>query len=279
MARQIFSSRSRPVHLGAYPLEHLTRGAMPEDVPKWKAYPGEGALADAMVDHQTMMDTIRDGLVNSARADIPDDPAERAAHLKAFAYFSDADLVGIGVCPPVLDQPVLNSGIARLSEDLRTRQTKTLASGIDQIMADLRDAAVAPPTLITGHSSVLTVGIAVPRPPREGEPGADWLHGAGHALARLRASEIAVVLANYIRLLGWDATAHTETSRDICLGHAAVASGIAWPETEMIEAPWLGARIGLAAVTTEMPVAHDGPLAPRAHQPKRWRKGGITGVG
>ncbi|MGR3490626.1 MAG: reductive dehalogenase, partial [Shimia sp.] len=46
-----------------------------------------------------------------------------------------------------------------------------------------------------------------------------------------------------------------------------------------IEAPWLGARIGLAAVTTEMPVAHDGPLAPRAHQPKRWRKGGITGVG
>ena len=36
---------------------------------------------DAMAEHQAMLDTIRDGLVNSAVADIPSDPEERSRHL------------------------------------------------------------------------------------------------------------------------------------------------------------------------------------------------------
>ena len=40
-----------------------------------------------MAEHQAMLDTIRDGLVNSARAEIPSDPGERSRHLKSFGYF------------------------------------------------------------------------------------------------------------------------------------------------------------------------------------------------
>ncbi|MFP3541281.1 hypothetical protein SB770_32650, partial [Pseudomonas sp. SIMBA_044] len=87
-------------------------------------------------------DAIRDGLVNGARADVPDDLQERSEHIKAFGYFADAAMVGIG--PMVegarLQRPWRNPDIDRLAEDLKTRQTKTLASGIDMIMADLKEA-------------------------------------------------------------------------------------------------------------------------------------------
>jgi len=50
----------------------------------------------------------------------------------------------VGICElndtAVLSEPWLNTDIARLSEDPRTRQTITLASGIDLIMADLEES-------------------------------------------------------------------------------------------------------------------------------------------
>ncbi|MGR3467181.1 MAG: NAD-binding oxidoreductase, partial [Shimia sp.] len=275
MAPKLFSSRSRPVHLGQYPLERLRRGAMPGHVPPHPPLPkanGQPLIA-AMAEHQAMMDAIRDGLVNRAQADIPDDLQERANHLKAFAYFADADLVGIGACPTPLRKPRINPGVADLAEALRTRQTKTLASGIDLIMADLRDAMAAPPGTITGHSHVLTVLVRTPRAPRSGEPGARWLAGAERHVAALRATEIAVVLANYIRLLGWDAKAHSETSTDLCLATCAVTSGVAWVEKAGATAPWLGQGFAVAAVSTAMALAEDGPLAAPQQQPKGWRRG------
>ena len=91
-----------------------------------------------MSDHQAMLDTIRDGLVNGAMADITEDPAIRAQHLKSFG-FNDASMVGVG---PLVDDlwlpaPRRNPGIDALATMVQTTQTKTLAAGIDQIMADL----------------------------------------------------------------------------------------------------------------------------------------------
>ncbi len=277
MTLRFFSDKNRPVHLGPYPLERFARGPMPDlgaapafaplsfrrpDTPE--------AIVNAMGEYQAMMDAIRDGLVNRAQADIPADPAARAQHLKSFGYFSDAAMVGIGPVPKatVLATPARNPEIDRLAKDLRTRQTTTLASGIDVIMAELKESMEAPPSTIDGHHTALVFLYAEPRPPRTGEPGIDWLSDATRHAAALRAAETAVVLANYIRLLGFDAKAHTATSSDVDLGRLAIAAGLASVEDGKITAPYIGTGFGLAVLTTTMDLAHDKPLLPMRDQPR-----------
>ncbi len=275
MSGRLFSSADRAPHLGPYPLERLARGPAPDyaAVPPMRKItfrrPEEPAsIVNAMADYQATMDAIRDGMVNNARAGCPENTGERARHLKSFGYFNDASMAGIGPLPAsaLLDQPRRNPDIDRLAAGLSTRQTKTLASGIDIIMADLRDSMQAPPATIADHTRVIVYLYELPRELRPGERGTDWIRDAGHHSACLRASETAVVIANYIRLLGWDAKAHTLTSTDIDLNQATVAAGLAVVEGDVLVNPLIGERFGVAAVTTTMPLEEDAPLAPMAKQ-------------
>ena len=275
MGSRFFSDKNRPVHLGPFPLERLSRGELPDlaaipiDAEVTLKSETAGALLNAMADHQAMMDAIRDGLVNKIKSEIPNDLSERSDHLKAFAYFNDASMVGIGPLPELARRPVAlrNPEIDRLAHDLSTQQTKTLASGIDMIMADLKESMAAPPTSIDAHISTITILNEAPREPWREEPGADWLEGASLPTAALRAAETAVVLANYLRLLGWDARAHTVTSSDVYLGRLGVASGLLSLEGQNLEAPYIGTSFGLATVTTTLPLSHDVPLLPKKDQP------------
>lgn len=278
MKFRLFSDKRRPVHLGPYPLERLARA---DTMPDLNAVPPTRqvsfrrpdaplSIVNAMGEYQAMLDAIRDGLVNKARSGCPDDPVERANHLKAFGYFSDASMVGICALPDAakLSAPIRNGDIDRLAEDLRTRQTKTLASGIDLIMADLKDSMEAPPATIDGHSHAIVFAYEFPRDPRDDESGTEWIRDAQAARACLRSSETAVVIANYLRLLGYDARAHTASSSDVDLNRLAVAAGLATVEGGELVNPYLGSRFGVAAVTTEFDLAPDRPLVPLAEQPK-----------
>ncbi|WP_246272936.1 2Fe-2S iron-sulfur cluster-binding protein [Oricola thermophila] len=277
MGIRFFSDKHRPVHMGPYPLERLKRA---DAMPDLSAVPPMArltfsrpdrpeSLVNAMGEYQAMMDAIRDGLVNRARAECPDDPVERANHIKGFGYFSDASMVGIGPLPEdaLLAEPIRNPGIDRLAHDLRTRQTKTLASGIDLIMADLKESMEAPPSTIDGHSHAAVFLYEYPRDPDPDEPGAEWILDAQAERACLRASETAVVIANYIRLLGYDAKAHTATSTDVDLNRLAVAAGLASVEGGRLVNPYVGDRFGVAVVTTTFAMEPDGPLAPLDQQP------------
>jgi reductive dehalogenase len=276
MGARLFSDRKRPVHLGPFPLERLGRGPMPDPatIPRFVPLSFDRtadptSIVNAMGEYQAMLDAIRDGLVNRARAEAPTDPQARADHLKAFGYFQDATMMGTGPVPDAarLAVPVRNPAIDRLAQDLRTRQTKTLASGIDLIMADLKESMEAPPTTIDAHRHCLVILTEHTRGPRPGEPGTDWIADAEAHRAALRAAETAVVLANYIRVLGWDAKAHTATSTDIDLNIAAVAAGLAVPHGGRLVNPYVGDGFGLAVVTTDWDIAHDGALAPLDRQP------------
>ena len=279
---KVFSTRQRPIHLGPFPLERLVRGPMPDLGAVPAAQPLEfrrptapASIINAMGEYQAMMDAVRDGLVNKAQASCPGDPQERADHIKAFGYFADAAMVGIGPVPASarLAQPYRNPDIDRLSEDLKTRQTKTLAAGIDHIMADLKEAMQAPPTTIGDHKHAIVFLYDMPRDPRVDEEGAEWIQGAARHRACLRASETAVVLANYIRLLGWDAKAHTGTSSDVDLNQLAVAAGLVTVQEGHLVCPYLGDRFGLAVVTTDFDLAMDRPLLPLDQQPMVQLKG------
>jgi len=277
MGIRFFSGKNRPPHLGPYPLERLTRivgdpdlGSVPRSKPlSFDRLVTPHSLVNAMGEYQVMMDAIRDGMINREKAEIPESLQDRANHIKAFGYFSDVSMVGICHLPKtaLLDYPVRNPDIDRLKDDLRTRQTKTLASGIDMIMADLKESMETPPSTIVGHTHAIAFLYEYNRDVRTDETGADWIEDAQDHRACLRATETAVVIANYIRLLGFDARAHTGTSSDVDLNQIAVAAGLATIEDGAMVAPYLGTRFGLSVITTEFDLAIDRPLATADEQP------------
>ncbi|MEM8948855.1 MAG: reductive dehalogenase [Pseudomonadota bacterium] len=282
MGMRLFSEKNRPVHLGRHRLERLQRqddvdlSAVPTFRPLSFAFDDRpDSIVNAMRDHQAMLDAIRDGLINKAKAEVPDDLKERANHLKAFGYFADASMVGTCRLPKeaLLEKAYLNPDIARLAESLRTRQTKTLASGIDLIMADLKDSMEAPPTSIDGHAYAIVFLYEHPRKPDPEEPGSAWITGAADHRSCLLAAETAVVIANYLRVLGHDARAHTGTTADVDLNCLAAAAGLGVVCDGEVRAPFLGCRFGVAAVTTSFEIAADRPLSPSiidrasAHKP------------
>jgi len=279
---KLFSTRSRPVHLGPYPCERLRRqkalpslSAVPEMMTLNFHRPEKPeSIVNAMGEFQAMMDAIRDGFVATPTSEIPVDPYERSDHLKSFGYFCDASMVGIGPLPPEakLPTPRRNPDIERLAEALKTRQTKTLASGIDMIMADLKESMEAPPRAIDDHEHAIVFLYEHHRDPKPDEPGSDWILDAQNHRACLRATETAVVIANYLRILGFDARAQTYTSAEVDLNRLAVASGLATIENGKVVAPFLGTRFGLAAVTTTLEIAHDLPLSAMQNQSKLVRR-------
>ena len=285
---KLFSAKDRPIHKGLYPTERLKRVDAADAVPHPSmAHPAmdqldfhrdddPASIVNAMADYQAMMDAIRDGMVNKTKATIPADHKERADHLKSFGYFADASMVGICALDgrAHLKTPFRNPDIDRLAHDLRTKQTKTLASGIDMIMAGLKESMEAPPQDTAHHTHAIVFLYENNRAPYPDEAGTEWITNAEAHRGALRATETAVVLANYIRLLGYDAVAHSATTSDYNLTMLATAAGLTFADGV---APFIGPSYGVAVITTTMDMATDRPLAPKADQtffqldgPKWW---------
>ena len=286
---KLFSYRQRPFHLGPYPLERLPRSERAAElgaVPPMQALSfrrqDSSSLVNAMRRYQAMLDAIRDGLVKQERATIPGDPGERSRHLKSFGYYQDASQAGIcRIVPDMwLEQPIVNPDIGELAELLRTQQTKTLAAGIDVIMAELKQSMSAAPASATHHTHAIVYLYEYPRDPGEKEPGCDWLRDAQAERACIRAAETAAVLSNYIRLLGYEARGHSPACSDIDLNKLAVAAGLAQvvqgPYGPMLTNPYTGSRFGLCAITTTLELEPDRALAPISGFSQRWRSHGPT---
>ncbi|WP_420413929.1 2Fe-2S iron-sulfur cluster-binding protein [Roseibium sp.] len=268
---KLFSDRNRAPHLGPFPLERLARISELADLSALRDFEGMSfqkkarpeSIINAMSEAQAMLDALRDGVINETQAEVPGDLLERQNHLKAFGYFADASMMATCALRPemLLDHPLRNPDIGVLADKLKTTQTKSLASGIDMIMADLRDAMEAPAPDISNHSHALIIAVQTPREVRSGEPGETWLKGAGKHRSALRAAEVAVVLAQYLRLLGYSACAHSHSTSDVDLNRLAVASGLAVFQRGAVIAPYIGTEFSLAAVTTDFQIAEDAPLA------------------
>jgi reductive dehalogenase len=286
-AMRLFSYRDRPPHLGPFPLERLPRArAMPDlaRVPPMQALAFDDAtrpesIVNAMTRYMAMLDAVRDGKPAPLAAEIPDDPQERSNHLKAAGYYFDASQVAVCALPSaaLLAQPIRNPGLDAIVAELEGGQPKTFAAGIDVIYADVLDSARARPTPIPHHTHALVFLVEYARDPWPGERGTDWLGGSQPHRAALLTALTAVLLATYLRMLGHEARAHTASSSDVDLGRLAVAAGLAQIEDGVLVNPYVGARFGLAAVTTTLALAPDAPLAApslssrlRTHGPAWW---------
>jgi ferredoxin-NADP reductase/epoxyqueuosine reductase QueG len=103
--------------------------------------------------------------------------------------------------------------------------------------------------------------VEYPRDPTSDEPGGDWIAGLQPWRAAVLAAETASVMANYLRILGFEARSHTATTTDVNLNKLAVSAGLATVDKDGgLSNPFIGSRFQLAAVTTTMALATDAPL-------------------
>ncbi|WP_187429732.1 Carnitine monooxygenase reductase subunit [Roseobacter fucihabitans] len=289
MTARLFSTRNRPFHLGPFPLERLARdqgdvdlSRVPEKPPlHWDHADTPRTLISAMGEYQAMLDAIRDGLINSEKSKCPDDLDERARHIKSFGYFQDAPMVGIGRfgADQLRATPIRNRAIDRLAEDLKTKQTKTLAAGIDTIMADLRDSMSAPPHTLEGHTHTVVFLYNYNRDPMPDEPGYGWMAGANPYRASLLAAETAIIIAGYLRVLGYDAKAHTASACEVDLNKLTVGAGLATLEEGRLVNPFVGDRFQVAAITTNFAMTPDAPLVPLCAQSNSVTRGWAWNLG
>lgn len=238
---RIYSHRERPVDMGVLPTERLPRatGVAPRAArqPCDAAAAATTSIAQALPEYLELFASHLDGPVASARAPVPDDLLERARNLKASAYFLDATLAG--VCE-------LAAGDG---------WTPTDAGAGDK------------------HTHAFVFLVEFGREPRPGEAGAEWIHGTNAARTDLRCAEVAVVIAGYLRALGWSARGHVAGHTGVQLERLAQKAGIVKALADAggddsaaapLGMPFTKGGFRLGVVTTDYAMAIDPPIAPAA---------------
>ncbi len=224
MAR-LFSNRDRPYDMGVLPTELLERdaGAAITDarMPGDTAAAAPESILDAIPEYRDLCVRFFDGEAAPKRAPVPDDPFTRARNLKASAYFLDATL----------------AGVCRIEPSDWT-------------------AAEHP-----AHTHAFVFLIEFGREPRPGEPGDAWIRGSNAARTDVRCAEVAVVLAGYLRTLGWSARGHVAGETQVAIERLAQRAGVAKAVDGTLKAPLIQRGFRLGVVTTDFEMADDLPLA------------------
>lgn len=190
-------------------------------------YPLSAAQKD-VVDHVSL---IRANPVAPQVAPIPQDPLILSRHIKAVGYFLKADVVGICQVPE----------FAYYSHD---REGNPIAPAYrNAILVVMRK------DWLTMHAS----------------RGYDWIGDAISFQAYQHLAIVAETLANYIRRLGWDASAQYGPSfvnrYSVLLPPLLLLAGIGEvSRAGIILNPFLGLGYKAAAVLTHMPLAPDKPV-------------------
>jgi len=232
---RMHSHRNRPYHLSAYALEHLPRLREEErpvlgdtgKMPCDATGPEVDGVAHATREYIALFREHLRGRVAPALAPIPDDREARAQNLKASSYFLDACMAG------------------------------TCALDADDWRGDP----------LPGHTHALVFLVEFGREPRPGDPGESWIRGCNASRTDMRTTEVAVVLAGYVRALGFDATGHASEASAVHLERLAIKAGLALVRDGALEVPFLKRGFRIGVVTTRYALATDLPLDPACAYP------------
>ena len=225
-------SKDRPFHLGPYPLETLARDdsvvAAESERPPVAARAdaaADGLLADACRKFTDLYGRFARAEPAREKAPVPDDLERRSVDIKGVAYFMDASQVGI----------------CRLPKG-----------------AWLEGCAREP------HDHAIVVLVEHGRLPEEGNLARDWVLPAVSASSRMRAVEIAALVAGHIRVMGFSASMHGPGEERVDAGRLTVLAGLAVRRDGAIVNPYVGRRFSVCVVTTDYALALDRPLAASA---------------
>ena len=222
---RIISNRNRAVHLGPLPLERVARAAtIPDLSAAHDRFPArsETRLGRIVNEYIALFEQFRAEDPAPERAPYPQDPRQLANELKANCYFVNASLAACCEIP-------------------------------DSAWTGAR---------IEGHSHALAIVVEFGRDPEPDNLAAEWIRGSEYDCALLRAAEIALISAAFLRRLGFDATAHTRDGSDVSQAKILVAAGLARWRNGQAVAPFIGTRFASCIVTTSEPLAADRALGP-----------------
>ena len=252
----MFRKRSRPLHMGRFPMEKIRRTDRPttlitddiKRVPKRagffvRAFFGDlgpkagkeirrfitkNPLNAAMGHLHWTQVPVHRGEPYADPAELPDDPEELAKHIKSLCYFLDADIVGICECPEW----------AWYSHDMDGKPIDAKHKYAIVIVVDQRWETL------------------------EASSGDDWISGAQSYRAYLKGSTVSVVVADYIRRLGHEAQAHSNADGDVLQIPLMLLAGLGEMSRigELVLNPFVGPRHKTAVVTTNLPLAVDRPI-------------------
>jgi ferredoxin len=248
----------RATHLGSYPMETVKRVAQPttliidDEVPRVskraaffeRALRGDlGEKAQKERYRFAYKQPHTAGMMGSMRAMVPlqsgtanadadttalGDPLANARALKSLAYFLGADIAGICEVP----------GYAWFSH------------GSDGQPIELY------------HRYAVVMLIDQEFETMEGASGDDWISGTQSMRAYLRGGEIAGVMAETLRALGFPARSQTNIDSDVLHIPLMLLAGLGELSRigELVLNPFVGPRLKTVVLTTDMPLQPDQPI-------------------
>ena len=247
----------RPLHLGRYPMEKIKRVdeattlIIADEVPRvpkraaWFERAANGDLGKKFVEDRTTfayktpqaqsyreqitsMVPHQDGPVVERVAPGTDDPTANADALKALAHHLGGDMVGVCAVPEYAWYSHATDGT--------------------EIEPYHRNAVVI--LLDQGYETM------------EGASGDDWVSGAQSMRAYMRSAQIAGIMAEHIRSLGWSARSQTNMDSDVLHIPLVLAAGLGEMSRigELVLNPFVGPRFKSVVLTTDMPITPDRPI-------------------
>ena len=242
------ASKSRPFHLGTYPLEVLPRAdsLIAAEAARPRAKPAaaprtDGALAAAAARYRDLFAGFIAGEPVEKQAPVPSDLDRRAVDIKGCAYFMDASQVGICRIP-------------------------------ENAWLEGRDP-------VGGHDHAVVLLIEHPRLPDRNNLARGWTEGGVSAACEMRALEIAACVAGHIRQMGFDARIHVAEDGSLDRERLAVLAGLCVREGGGLVNPYVENGFTLAALSTDYALACDAPLAASAAKARgRAYRKGINGA-
>jgi len=183
------------------------------------------AYAHALNTYHTVFKEFCKGDVAPAKAPVPDDLERRMIDIKGAGYFLDASQIGI----------------CELSESCWYKD-------------------VVPES----HSHAIVVMAEYSRVPETDNLAHGWLKNSIHDTAEMRAFEVAIGIANHIRMMGFNATGYDDENDKLDVNRLTVLAGLGVRQHDKVINPYLGSDYAVALVSTDYALMTDQPLAKKA---------------
>jgi reductive dehalogenase len=244
----------RPLHRGRYPMERIKRVdepttlILPDEVrrvpvrgggfpraahgdlgPKFqkdvKVFAFKTPQAQAYIQQIGRMVALQDGPVAERVALGTNDPDRNADAVKAFAHHLGGDMVGVCRVPTYAWYSHNGEG-----EEITPRHRNAVVILLDQ-----------------GYETM------------EGASGDDWVSGAQSMRAYMRGAQIAGILADHLRSLGYGARSHTNRDSEVLHIPLVLEAGLGEMSRigELVLNPFVGPRFKSVIVTTDLPLTPD----------------------
>lgn len=182
------------------------------------------------------MKPLIDGIAASQRAPIPaDNPEVITRHVKETAYFLRADAVGVCELP----------------------RYAVYSHKFDFMNPDAGETPIE-----LNHKYAIVVLVDQDYRTSQAYTGSDWISNAMSMLSYSTTGFIAIILAEYIRRLGYPAKAHYAPFYDMVLPPIILLAGLGEMSRigDSVLHPFLGPRFKGAVVTTDLPLLPDKPI-------------------